>query len=45
MRVPEYQVGKEGATRIELRSPDPACNLYIALSLIHSAEIKRYCRI
>jgi len=40
IRVPEYQVGKEEATRIELRSPDPACNPYMALSLIHSAGIK-----
>jgi glutamine synthetase len=32
IRVPEYQPGKEGATRIELRSPDPACNLYLAFA-------------
>jgi glutamine synthetase len=25
VRVPQYQPGKEGATRIEYRSPDPAC--------------------
>jgi glutamine synthetase len=32
IRVPEYQPGKEGATRLELRSPDPACNLYLAFA-------------
>ncbi len=40
IRVPEYQRGKESATRIEIRSPDPACNPYLALSLIHAAGIK-----
>ena len=40
VRVPEYQKGKESATRIEIRSPDPACNPYLALSLIHAAGIK-----
>jgi len=40
IRVPEYVKGKENATRIEIRSPDPACNPYLALSLIHSAGIQ-----
>ena len=40
VRVPEYQKGKELATRIEIRSPDPACNPYLALSLIHAAGIQ-----
>jgi glutamine synthetase len=40
IRVPEYVKGKEQATRIELRSPDPACNPYLALSLIHSAGVE-----
>ena len=40
IRVPEYQRGKESATRIELRSPDPACNPYLAISLIHAAGIQ-----
>ncbi|MCD6477321.1 MAG: glutamine synthetase [Candidatus Aenigmarchaeota archaeon] len=39
IRVPEYQKGKESATRIEIRSPDPACNPYLALSLIYAAGI------
>jgi glutamine synthetase len=32
VRVPMYKPGKEKATRIELRSPDPACNPYLAFS-------------
>ncbi|MCD6483201.1 MAG: glutamine synthetase [Candidatus Aenigmarchaeota archaeon] len=40
IRVPEYQKGRESATRIEIRSPDPACNPYLALSLIHAAGIQ-----
>ncbi len=40
VRVPEYQKGKESATRIEIRSPDPGCNPYLALSLIHAAGIE-----
>jgi len=40
IRVPEYQKGRESATRIEIRSPDPACNPYLAISLIHAASIQ-----
>ena len=40
IRVPEYQKGKEYATRIEIRSPDPACNPYLAISLIHAAGMQ-----
>ena len=32
IRVPEYRTGKEQESRIELRSPDPACNLYLAFA-------------
>ena len=32
IRVPEYQQGKEKSIRIELRAPDPACNIYLAFS-------------
>jgi len=39
IRVPEYQPGKEAATRIELRSPDPACNLYLAFSVMLTAGL------
>ena len=31
IRVPMYKPGKEKATRIEFRSPDPACNPYLVL--------------
>ena len=34
IRVPEYQPGREQETWIELRSPDPACNLYLAFACI-----------
>jgi len=37
IRVPEYQPGKEMATRIELRSPDPSCNLYLAFASMFMA--------
>jgi glutamine synthetase len=33
VRIPGYRVGKENATRVELRSPDPACNPYLAFSV------------
>jgi glutamine synthetase len=34
IRVPMYKPGKEEATRIEYRSPDPACNPYLAFSVM-----------
>jgi glutamine synthetase len=37
IRVPEYQPGKEQATRIELRAADPACNIYLAFALMLAA--------
>jgi len=40
IRVPEYQPGKEHSTRIELRSPDPACNLYLAFATMVMAGLK-----
>ncbi|MEP0815307.1 MAG: glutamine synthetase [bacterium] len=40
IRVPYYQPGKENATRIELRCPDPACNPYIAFSVMLGAGLK-----
>lgn len=39
IRVPEYQPGKEKATRLELRSPDPACNIYLALATMLAAGL------
>jgi len=39
VRVPEYKPGRENATRIELRSPDPACNPYLAFALMLGAGL------
>ena len=40
IRVPEYKPGKEKATRIEFRSPDPACNPYLCFSVMLAAGLK-----
>jgi glutamine synthetase len=40
VRIPMYRVGKEKATRIELRSPDPSCNPYLAFALMLAAGLK-----
>ena len=40
VRVPMYKPRKEQSTRIEFRSPDPACNPYLAFSVILSAGLK-----
>jgi glutamine synthetase len=40
VRVPLYKPGKEKATRIELRSPDPACNPYLAFACMLQAGLK-----
>jgi len=40
VRVPMYKPGKEKATRIELRCPDPACNPYLAFSVCLAAGLK-----
>ncbi len=40
VRVPEYKPGKEKATRIEFRSPDPACNPYLAFAAMLSAGLE-----
>ncbi|MCP4570167.1 MAG: glutamine synthetase [FCB group bacterium] len=40
VRVPMYRVGKEKATRIELRSPDPSCNPYLAFACMLAAGLK-----
>jgi len=37
IRVPMYKPGKETATRIEFRSPDPACNPYLAFAVMLGA--------
>jgi len=40
VRVPMYKPGQEKATRVEFRSPDPACNPYLAFSLMLSAGLE-----
>ncbi len=40
VRVPMYRVGKEKATRVELRSADPAANPYLAFSCMLAAGMK-----
>ncbi len=40
IRVPEYQPGKEKATRIEFRSPDPACNPYLTFAVLLAAGLE-----
>jgi len=40
VRVPEYQPGKEKSTRVEFRSPDPACNPYLAFSVMLAAGLE-----
>lgn len=40
IRVPEYRPGRENATRIELRSPDPACNPYLTFSVMLAAGLE-----
>jgi glutamine synthetase len=39
VRVPMYKPGKEEATRIEYRSPDPACNPYLTFSVMLAAGL------
>jgi glutamine synthetase len=40
VRIPMYKPGKEKATRVELRSPDPACNPYLAFAVMLAAGLK-----
>jgi len=39
IRIPIYKPGKEKATRIELRCPDPACNPYLAFTVMLAAGL------
>lgn len=39
IRVPMYKPGKEKATRIEFRCPDPACNPYLAFAVMLNAGL------
>jgi glutamine synthetase len=40
VRIPLTKRGKESSTRIEYRAPDPACNPYLAYSVILAAGLK-----
>jgi glutamine synthetase len=40
VRVPVPKKGKESSTRVEFRSPDPACNPYLAFSVMLAAGLK-----
>ncbi|WP_028321524.1 glutamine synthetase family protein [Desulfatiglans anilini] len=40
IRVPMYKPGKEAATRIEFRSPDPSCNPYLAFAVMLGAGLE-----
>jgi len=39
VRVPMYKPGKEKATRIEYRSPDPSCNPYLTFAVMLAAGL------
>jgi glutamine synthetase len=39
MRIPRYSVGRESSTRMELRCPDPSCNIYLALAAMLAAGL------
>lgn len=40
IRIPVYKPGKEIATRVEYRSPDPACNPYLAFAVMLAAGLE-----
>ncbi|HWB72160.1 MAG TPA: glutamine synthetase family protein [Egibacteraceae bacterium] len=40
VRVPMYKPKKPASTRIEFRAPDPACNPYLAFSVILAAGLR-----
>lgn len=40
VRVPEYKPGKENATRIEARFPDPGCNPYLTFAVMLRAGLE-----
>lgn len=40
IRIPVYKPGKEKETRVEYRSPDPACNPYLAFAVILAAGLE-----
>lgn len=40
VRIPQHKAGKHDSTRVEYRSPDPACNPYLAFALILAAGMR-----
>ncbi len=40
IRVPVYKPGKENATRVEYRAPDPACSPYLAFAVMLAAGLE-----
>ena len=40
IRVPSYKEGREESVRIEYRAPDPACNPYLAFSVMLAAGLE-----
>jgi glutamine synthetase len=40
VRIPVTKQGKESSTRIEYRAPDPACNPYLAFSVMLAAGLR-----
>ena len=40
VRVPAYKPGREASRRVEYRAPDPACNPYLAFSVMLAAGIE-----
>ena len=40
IRIPQYKPGRESATRIEYRAPDPACNPYLAFAVMLAAGLE-----
>ena len=40
IRIPAYREGKEESVRIEYRAPDPACNPYLAFSVMLAAGLE-----
>ena len=39
IRIPVYKPGREKATRLEYRSPDPACNPYLTFAIMLAAGL------
>jgi glutamine synthetase len=40
IRVPSYKPGRENSMRVEFRSPDPACNPYLAFACMLAAGLE-----